>query len=112
MQTLRLDLLKFTGVRQFQARDGTAQIAIPVEANNIFVGKQGLYCDITLMDNRDGTDQYGNDGFAVQDIGKERRLAGEKGPIIGKWKHVGATQAKPAPAPPAPVGDDCDEIPF
>jgi hypothetical protein len=93
MQTIKIDVTK-------------------IEKSAIYIGEKGKYITVTLMDNRDGTDQYGNDGFAVQDIGKERRLAGEKGPIIGNWKHVGPTQAKPAPKPPAPAGDDCDEIPF
>jgi len=55
----------------------------------LFKGAKGTYADLTLMDNRDGTDQYGNDGFVVQDVGKERREAGEKGPIVGNWKYVG-----------------------
>jgi hypothetical protein len=72
------------------------------------------------MENRDGVDQYGNNGFVVQDIGKERRQAGEKGPIIGNWKHVGQTTQK-APQDAhnkakadgyAPDADDSDPIPF
>jgi hypothetical protein len=55
----------------------------------MFVGTKGTYLDLTLMDNREGTDEYGNDGFVVQDIGKERREAGEKGPILGNWRHIG-----------------------
>lgn len=61
----------------------------------LFVGQKGTYLDVAFMDNRDGTDQYGNDGFIVQDVSKEAREAGEKGPIIGNWRHVGQ---KPAPA--------------
>jgi hypothetical protein len=49
------------------------------------------------MDNRDGTDQYGYDGFIVQDVGKERREAGIKGPIIGNWKHIGQQSRQNAP---------------
>ena len=55
----------------------------------LYVGAKGTYLNLTLLENRDGTDQYGNDGFITQDIGKERRLAGEKGPILGNWKHIG-----------------------
>jgi len=82
----------------------------------IYEGKKGKYITLTLMDNRDGTDQYGNDGFVVQDIGKQRREAGEKGPIVGNWKHIG--QAKPAqrqstPAPsPEDFDDQFDRVPF
>jgi len=55
----------------------------------LFTGAKGTYMDLTLMDNRDGTDQYGNDGFIVQDVGKEKRETGIKGPIIGNWKYIG-----------------------
>jgi len=94
-----------------------------------FVGEKGTYADLTLMDNRGGTDQYGNDGFIVQDVGKQRREAGEKGPIVGNWKHVGqrkdlgvtspeygqrervATQNGAGP-PAASEDDGEDDIPF
>ena len=93
----------------------------------LFAGAKGTYLDATLMDNREGTDQYGNDGFIVQDIGKERREAGEKGPIIGNWKHVGPKQSFGVTSPEygkretakmhgsepiTPTPDDDDEIPF
>lgn len=90
-----------------------------IDKSALFKGSKGTYCDITLMDNKDGTDQYGNDGFAVQDVGKERREAGEKGPIIGNWKYAGQAQSRPVQKslPPAPTGaaqayDDGDSIPF
>ena len=44
-----------------------------IEKAALFVGQKGTYLNLTLMDSKDGTDQYGNDGFVVQDIGKERR---------------------------------------
>ena len=84
----------------------------------LFTGAKGTYMDLTLMDNRDGPDQYGNDGFIVQDVGKERREAGEKGPIIGNWKHVGQPIGIRSPEYGKPetkvaaVQDDADEIPF
>lgn len=60
-----------------------------IDKTALIEGKTGKFLDITLMDNRDGQDKFGNDGFAVQGLGKERREAGERGPIIGNWKHVG-----------------------
>ena len=83
-----------------------------------FKGAKGTYADLTLMDNKDGTDQYGNDGFIVQDVGKERREAGEKGPIIGNWKEVGQKRqgehsSRPKSAPSQqrrPQSDEPDEI--
>lgn len=89
-----------------------------IDKKLLFVGEKGLYMDLTLMDNRDGTDQYGNDGFIVQDVGKERREAGEKGPIIGNWKHIGQRPATQNAAPPpsktatADALDEDDDIPF
>jgi len=69
MQRLRIDVTK-------------------IDKAALYKGAKGTYLDVTLLDNRDGTDQYGNDGMIVQDIGKERREAGEKGAILGNWKHV------------------------
>jgi hypothetical protein len=89
MQRLKIDLLKFTGAKHFKSKDGTDHIAIPVADNNIYVGGKGSYAEITLLENRDGRDQYDNDGFASLDVGKQRREAGEKGTILGNWKHIG-----------------------
>ena len=61
----------------------------------IYNGRNGRLIDIVLFDNRDGEDQYGNLGFGTQDIGKERRLAGERGPILGNFKEIGACSAPP-----------------
>jgi hypothetical protein len=68
-----------------------------IDKTAIVPGKNGKYVGLTLFENRDGPDQYGHDGFVAQDLGKERRLAGKRGPIIGNWKRIG--QPKPAPAP-------------
>ena len=70
--------------------------ASKIDKSGMFEGKNGLYFDITLLENKDGPDQWGNSGMIVQDLGKDRRLAGEKGPIIGNWKHVGGSSSKPA----------------
>lgn len=96
-------------------------IAINIDVKKIdkaalFVGKKGTYLNLTLMDNRDGTDEYGNDGFVVQDIGKERRQAGKRGMILGNWKTLG----QPAPEPQRQqaqgqqrqADEDSDTIPF
>jgi len=88
-----------------------------IAKEHLFVGAKGTYMDVTLMDNRDGTDEYGNDGFIIQDVGKEKREAGIKGPIIGSWRHVGQRPATQNAAPPpsrtatADALDD-DDIPF
>jgi len=76
--------------------------------------------DMVLFDNKDGKDQYGNDGFVVQSVSKEARQQGVKGPIIGNWKRVGEDAPKPKASTPAPASkaatekqDDPDsDIPF
>lgn len=83
-----------------------------IDKTAIYVGEKGKYITVTLMDNRDGVDQYGNEGFAVLDIGKDRRLAGEKGPILGNWKTVGQSVPKPAPPPTSYTNDELDDVPF
>lgn len=131
MQKLKIDCRKFIGAKTFTAKDGTEYISFPLEANNVFVGKQGLYMEVTLMENKDGPGKFGDDGFAILEIGKERREGGEKAPIVGNWKHAGKSAPgrdrtaqdayrKPATPPPAvrPGGynpdpdDDSSEIPF
>jgi len=77
-------------------------------------GKQGKYLAFTLLENRDGEDQYGNNFMIVQDIGKERREAGDKGVILGNGKFVKANNAATTPTAAkltTQVADD-DDIPF
>ncbi len=72
----------------------------------MFKGEKGTYLDVACFVNKDGRDQYGNDGFVTQEVSKERREAGEKGPIIGNWKYLDAPKPpdrKPEPRP-APRG--------
>jgi len=56
-----------------------------IDKTALFRGAKGTYLDIVFFDR---PDQYGNDGFVAQDIGKERREAGERGPILGNWKEM------------------------
>ena len=69
-----------------------------IDQTAVFEGKNGArYVDLTLMENKQGLDQYGNTHMCVQDLGKERRLAGEKGPILGNGKTIGTVQpSRPA----------------
>jgi hypothetical protein len=67
-----------------------------IDKSAIYEGKNGKYVDLVMFENREGEDQYGNLGFVTQGIGKERRLAGERGPIIGNWKEIGAPSQPPA----------------
>ncbi len=93
---------------------------IPKE--RLFPGKSGKLIDLILKDNRDGTDQYGNDGFVAVSVSKEERAAGVNGEIVGNWKHIGqkpvappVRQSAPPPRAPAPADPDLDpdsDVPF
>ena len=97
-------------------------IAINIDVKKIdkaalFTGKKGTYLNMTLMENREGVDQYGNEGFIVQDIGMARRQAGERGAILGNWKTIKPAQAQVPQQAQVQVqaqADDEDEsfIPF
>lgn len=93
MIRLKLNLRKLTDFRTFTGKDGVEYAAFPIKANAIYMTEKTASMDVTLMDNRDGPDQYGNDGFATLDLGKERRLAGERGPILGNWKDLDGGRA-------------------
>lgn len=80
-------------------------------------GKKGIYADLVLMPNRDGVDQYGNDGMIVQGIGKEARDKGEKGAIVGNYRKINRGGADPGAAPkPKPKAERDpsfdDDVPF
>ena len=119
MQKLKLNLLKLAGVQQFTSKAGIDFIAIPVVENNIYIGAKSAYLELTIIENRDGKDQFDNDGFASVDIGKERREAGERGPIVGNWKHMGQKpkvnltppKNRPPVAPRPQADADLDVLP-
>jgi hypothetical protein len=89
-----------------------------IDKTALFPGKNGKYLDLVLFENKAGPDDYGNDGFVTQDIGKARREAGERGPILGNWKRL-QPKSQSAPQPTAPpkhdpfyADDDDSDIPF
>ena len=78
-------------------------------------GTTPLYVNLSLIPNKDGTDQYGNCCFVVQGTDKATResmqASGQRMPILGNGKEVGA-KAKPSPPPPPADLDGGDEVPF
>ena len=111
-------MMAFIGAKHFKAKDGTDWIGDPVDPNNIFRGDKGLYCSLTLMDNKRGVDEWGWEGFATVDLGKDRRMAGERGPVLGNWKtlEVRSPNQNNGARPPLAAMDDSldadDDIPF
>lgn len=74
-----------------------------IDKARLFKGKKDTYLDAVLVENRDGPDQYGNDGFIAEDVTKEERAAGTRGAIIGNWKHLGSKPGgRPAQQPKRP----------
>jgi hypothetical protein len=122
MIRLKLNLRKLNGFRTFTGKDGIEYAAFPIKANAIYMTEKSASMDVTLLTNRDGTDKYGNDGFCTVDLGKERRLAGEKGPILGNWKDldgqsgagrdIAAKDATYRGNKSAPQEEDDSSIPF
>ncbi|MFN6191207.1 MAG: hypothetical protein ACK48S_09785 [Planctomycetia bacterium] len=80
-----------------------------IDKSALYAGAKGTYLNLTLIPNKNGVDQYGNDGFIVQDIGKARRDKGEKGPIIGNYRILDGKQES---APKTTTDDDFDDVPF
>lgn len=74
-----------------------------IDESALFKGDKGTYLDITIL-LKDEPDQYGNDGMVTQDIGKDRRDAGERGAILGNVKWVKRDDAKPVAKPSRPGG--------
>jgi hypothetical protein len=87
-----------------------------LDKSHFFKGQKGIYTDLMLIPNKDGGDQYGNDGFVSQGVSKEAKDKGEKGKIVGNYKKIHrpeAPQAKPAAKAKVPHDpDQDDDVPF
>jgi hypothetical protein len=92
-----------------------------IEKVRLFKGAKGTYLDATVFIDLADLDQYGNSGMITQDVSKDEKTQGVKGPILGNckvfWSDAGqAPQHAPAPqqAPAAGGFDDdfSDDIPF
>lgn len=80
-----------------------------VEAQHLFQGTKGKYLDLRLFLTENN--EYGNDYMCVQGVSKEKREAGERGPILGNGKVFGGG------APSTPTSNDAaastsDPMPF
>lgn len=80
-----------------------------ISKDDLYAGKKGTYLDAILIPNKDGQSDYGDDGFVVQGVTKEKRDAGERGPIIGNWRFLAASNGN---RNNAPEGEDDSNVPF
>lgn len=84
-----------------------------IEKDKLFKGAKGTYLDLVCMSNRDGKDEFGNDGFVAHSLSKEQRMAGEKGSIIGNFKIIKAdAKSAPAMADEQPDEDGSGDVAF
>jgi Ser-tRNA(Ala) deacylase AlaX len=88
-----------------------------IDKSALYKGAKGTYLDATLFLN-DEPGEYGDNGMIAQDLGKERREAGEKGAILGNGTIIKIIdEGRPAQPslPPEPavvsIGEE-DDIPF
>lgn len=57
-----------------------------IEKGRLFAGKKGKYLDATVFIDIDQKDQFDNNGMITQDVNKEEKDSGIKGPILGNCK--------------------------
>jgi hypothetical protein len=57
-----------------------------IDKTGLYDGQKGKYLNVTLIPVKES--KHGEDWFIVQDIGQERRQAGERGPILGNARRV------------------------
>ena len=77
-----------------------------IEKGRLFAGKKGKYLDATVFIDVDQKDQYDNNGMITQDVNKEEKANGVKGPILGNckvfWSDNGQQQQQNRPQQQAP----------
>jgi len=92
-----------------------------IDKNRMIAGKPKKdgsipkYIDLVLFENKNGPDEWGNDGFVAQSVSKEEREKGVRGPILGNWKELSKGQGsrrQQASEPAAAVTSDHDSVPF
>jgi len=77
-----------------------------IDKARLFKGNKGVYLDATAFVDLDELDQYGNSGMITQDVTKEEKESGTKGPILGNskvfWQGEGKRESQSAPHQSAP----------
>ena len=81
-----------------------------IDKNRIFVGQKGKYIDLTAFVDLDELDQYGNSGMITQDVTKEEKNAGTKGPILGNSKVFWKGEGQQSQSTPQQSGSSFEEF--
>lgn len=90
---------------------------------HLYEGKNGMYLDLVAWPNKNGPDQYGNTHMVCQELSREARDKGERGPIIGNLtlpeeefmpsgKVAGDGRSERKKPAPAIVDNDESDIPW
>ena len=108
IKRLKIDLRSLDKRHFFEGKEHATKT---MEVKGQTVPYRPLYADLTLWDNGK-LSEYGDDGFMSQDVSKEAREQGEKGPIVGNSKPIKpAAPARPATTPAIDAIDD-GPLPF
>lgn len=83
-----------------------------IDKSKLFTGEKGVYLDLTLIEQHGN--KYGDDFMVVQDLGKEARERGEKGPILGNGRifhprNDATPKPQPKPAQSLTPSEDADQ---
>ena len=62
-----------------------------IDKARLFKGAKGTFLDVILLPSRES--KFGDDFMVVQQVTKEERLAGQRGPILGNAKFIGGKPA-------------------
>lgn len=85
-----------------------------IDKARLHKGKKGIYLDVFGFVDLDEVDQYGNNGFFSQQVSKEEREQGVRGPILGNCRVISQfndENKEPVNEATAETIED-DDIPF
>lgn len=86
-----------------------------IDKSLLYKGEKGTYLNVAVFPNKEGVGKFGDTHYCVQEVSKEEREAGKKGPIIGNAKvptEDRTHEQAPAPRSSNPAVDPDDDIPF
>ena len=86
---------------------------------HLYKGQKGTYLNCAVWPNKNGPDQNGMTHYITQEVSREAREAGEKGPIIGnlalpeqEQRRTAAPPRQVSPEGPLDGSFDDEDIPF